>query len=50
MVIFGATALGDEGLKIKFKDIRMYELPVGSQIAIDFANDTADVLNAKYPF
>lgn len=40
----------DDGLKIKMKDIRLYECPVGSQIAWDADNLTADQLNAKYPF
>jgi len=35
---------------IKLKDIRVYELPSGSQIEADATNLTADELNAKYPF
>jgi hypothetical protein len=35
---------------IKVKDIRLFELPTGSQIEWDFANLTAAQLNAKYPF
>jgi len=38
------------GLKIKLKDIRLFELPVGSQIESDFNTMTADQLNIKYPF
>ena len=41
---------GSDGTKAKIKDIRIFELPVGSQIATDFANDTAATLNTKYPF
>lgn len=37
------------GLKIKLKDIRVFELPVGSQIESDFTNLTADQLNTLYP-
>jgi hypothetical protein len=38
------------GNKIKLKSIRLFVLSVGSQIALDFANLTADQLNIKYPF
>jgi hypothetical protein len=38
------------GLNIKFKDIRVFELPVGSQIESDFNTLTADQLVAKYLF
>jgi hypothetical protein len=38
------------GNKIKIKDIRIFELPTGSQIDSDFTNRTADELNTKYPF
>lgn len=34
---------------IKFKDIRVFELPTGSQIESDFTNLSADQLNIKYP-
>lgn len=37
------------GNKIKLKDIRVFELPAGSQIESDFTNLTADQLAAKYP-
>jgi len=36
--------------EIKFKDIRIFELPVGSQIETDFNILTADQLVAKYTF
>lgn len=35
--------------KIKIRDIRVFELPTGSQIESDFANLTADQLAVKYP-
>jgi hypothetical protein len=35
---------------IKIENIRLFELPTGSEIEADFANLTADQLNAKYPF
>lgn len=38
------------GNSIKLKDIRIYELPAGSQIETDFETLTADQLNEKYPF
>ncbi|HOD02925.1 MAG TPA: hypothetical protein PKN28_06320, partial [Clostridiales bacterium] len=38
------------GGKIKLRDIRIYELPSGSQIEADFTNLTADELAIKYPF
>jgi hypothetical protein len=38
------------GNKIKFKEFRVYGLPVGSQIEADFINLTADQLIVKYPF
>jgi len=38
------------GHTIKLKDIRIYELPTGSQIEADFTNLTADELAIKYPF
>ena len=34
----------------KTKDIRVFELPTGSQIEADFTNLTADELSAKYTF
>jgi len=37
------------GLKIKLKDIRVFELPTGSQVESDFTNLTADQLNTLYP-
>jgi hypothetical protein len=36
------------GVKIKLKDFRVYELPPGSEIEADFTNLTADQLSAKY--
>jgi hypothetical protein len=38
------------GKIIKIKDIRMFELPAGSQIEADFNTLTADQLAVKYPF
>ena len=38
------------GESIKFKDIRIFELPTGSQIEADFTNLSADELSAKYKF
>ena len=38
------------GNKIKFKDIRLFELPPGSQIETDFNTLTPDQLSAKYLF
>jgi hypothetical protein len=38
------------GNKIKLKDIRVFELPVGSQIESDFNTLTVDQLAAKYLF
>ena len=36
--------------KVNFKDVRIFELPTGSQIESDFTNLTADQLNTLYPF
>jgi hypothetical protein len=36
--------------KIELGDIRVFELPAGSQIEADFTNLTADQLAIKYPF
>lgn len=38
------------GNTAKISDIRIYELPTGSQIESDFNTLTADQLNTKYPF
>lgn len=38
------------GTKIKFGDIRMFELPAGSEIETDFNTLTADQLAQKYPY
>jgi hypothetical protein len=38
------------GNKIKIRDIRMFELPAGSEIDSDFTNLTADELAQKYPY
>lgn len=35
---------------VKIKDIRVFELPPGSQQETDFTNMTANQLEAKYPF
>jgi hypothetical protein len=44
------NGLGDADLSVLFDAFRMFELPAGSQIETDFANFTADQLDAKYPF
>ncbi len=41
---------GIPGDYIDFKDIRVFELPAGSQIEADFTNLSADELSAKYTF
>ena len=38
------------GNKIKLRDIRIFELPTGSEIESDFTNLTADELAVKYPY
>ena len=38
------------GSKLKLRDIRMFELPAGSQIEADFNTMTADQLAAAYPY
>jgi hypothetical protein len=38
------------GNKIKLRDIRVFELPTGSEIEADFTNLTADQLAQKYPY
>jgi hypothetical protein len=38
------------GNKVKIKDLRLFELPTGSQIESDFTNLTADQLTAIYPY
>lgn len=38
------------GNKIKIKDIRVFELPAGSEIESDFTNLTANQLAQKYPY
>lgn len=38
------------GTKLKIRDIRVFELPPGSQIEADFTNLTADQLAQKYPY
>lgn len=49
VIIYTQIAAEPSGNKIKLKDIRVFELPAGSQIEADFTNLTADQLNAKYP-
>lgn len=44
------TSSETAGNKLKIKEIRIFELPVGSQIESDATNLTADQLNAKYPY
>jgi hypothetical protein len=43
-------AADTSGNSITIKDIRIFELPVGSQIATDFATLTADQLNVIYTY
>lgn len=38
------------GTKLKVKDLRLFELPEGSEIANDFATLSASALDEKYPF
>lgn len=47
---FVANNANVNGQYIDFKDIRIFELPTGSQIEADFTNLTADQLAAKYTF
>lgn len=49
-LVFAADPTEANGNKIKLKDIRVFELPTGSQIESDFTNLTADQLNLKYPY
>lgn len=49
-ILFAIYSNTDSGQEIKMKDIRCYELPVGSEIETDFENMTADELNIKYPY
>jgi hypothetical protein len=49
-LIIGDGSLIDNGTKVKVTKLRAYKCPVGSQIAWDADNLTADQLNAKYPF
>ena len=41
---------GTSGEQIKIKDIRIFELPAGSEIEADFETLTADELAQKYPY
>lgn len=50
LVWFFLREIEPAGNYIKFKDIRIFELPTGSQIEADFTNLTADQLAAKYTF
>jgi hypothetical protein len=45
-----ATPTNINGMVSKIKDIRIFQLPAGSQIESDFNNLTADQLAVKYPF
>lgn len=47
---FVAPTGNTDGTYIDFKDLRIFELPVGSQIETDFNTLTADQLAAKYTF
>jgi hypothetical protein len=49
-VRFEVNASTPSGQHIELKDIRVYELPTGSQIETDFNTLTADQLAIKYPF
>lgn len=49
-VTFSCAGTNTDGTYIDFKDIRIFELPTGSQIEADFTNLTADQLNTKYPY
>lgn len=49
--VFGYSApKADGGLMVKIKDIRIYELPAGSEIENDFNTLSADELAVKYPW
>jgi hypothetical protein len=47
---FGFYTQSDEIGNIKLRDIRMFELPAGSEIESDFESLTADELAMKYPY
>lgn len=47
---FVTISFNTNGTYIDFKDVRMFELPTGSQIETDFTNLTADQLSVKYPY
>jgi hypothetical protein len=49
-IIFSTYNTESSGNKIKIKDIRVFELPTGSQIETDFNTLTADQLALKYKF
>jgi hypothetical protein len=44
------SVAGTSGEQIKIKDIRIFELPAGSEIEADFETLTADELAQKYPY
>jgi len=50
VIQFKTAVVESSGIKVKLKNIRIFELPSGSQIKTDFANLTADQLVAKYTF
>lgn len=57
LYIYIDTTLGVDGNKVKIKDLRVFELPAGSEIEKDFdstvtgaTNLTEDQLVAKYPY
>lgn len=47
---FGLDIAEPVGNKIKLSNIRVFELPTGSEIESDFTNLTADQLAIKYPY
>jgi hypothetical protein len=50
LYIQSQNTTGDAGLKAKLKDIRIFELPIGSEIESDFNTKTADELAQKYAY
>lgn len=50
MFLYNQLNTEPAGNKIKIKDIRLFELPTGSEIESDFNTLTADQLAVKYPY
>lgn len=46
---FVTGSVNVDGKYIDLKELRLFELPTGSEIEADFTNLTADQLNIKYP-